>query len=233
MERQSIKADSREAFSKGGLHSLRLQGKIPAILYGQNLKPVPLSVDSKGLIEVVRKGGMNALIDLQLEGNKEKSPLVVMIKEMQTDVLSRRILHLDLLKVDMKEKVTVQVPIRLTGKPVGVEKGGLVEQSRRELEVKCLPGNIPEAIEVDIAALDVGNSIHVNDLKFPEGVELPHEANFVIVAVVIPKEEKPAEEAAPAEAVAAAPAAGAEGAAAPAEGAEKKPEKKEEKKQEK
>ena len=121
-----------------------------------------------------------------------------MLKEFQIDPISRYITHVDLLKIDLKQKVTVQIPLHVTGKSVGVEKGGVVDQPRRELEVRCLPGNIPEKIDIDITALDMGDSIHVNDLKLPEGVEAPHEVNFAIVSIVAPRQEEPEAAAAPA-----------------------------------
>lgn len=220
MERLKLHAISREVGRKSHLSRLREEGKIPAILYGQSLDPLPLAVGGKELVQHIKTKGLNVLMELDLEGKKSAKPLVVMVKDFQTDVLSHAIIHLDLLTVDLTEKVTVSIPIRVFGKPVGVTNGGLIEQSRRELEVQCLPDRIPNEIEVDITALDIGDSIHVNELKLPEGVAAPHEANFTIVAVIAPRAEEPSPEAAaaaPVEGAAAAPAEGA--AAAPAEGA--------------
>mgnify|MGYP001586310001 CR=1 FL=1 len=229
--RTTLKAESRETGKKGILSQLRNQGRIPAVLYGRGAAPVSLSINYREFSHAVKQGGLNALMELDLAGRQESSPLVVMVKDLQTDVISHQVIHMDLLAIDMQEKVTVTVAVRLIGKPVGVTKGGLIDQPRRELEVKCLPGNIPEALEVDISALDIGDKIHVNDMKFPAGVEVPHDANFTIVSVVSPKEEEAPEVAAATPAAGEVPVVGETAAAAPE--APQKEEKKAEKKAEK
>lgn len=225
MERTKLAAETREIGKRAVLQQLRKVGRIPAILYGRGFDPLALSVNAKELTQVVRAGGINALIDLNLANDKKQEPLVVLIKEMQTEVVTHQILHLDLLKVDMKEKVTVTVPVRLIGKAVGVTKGGLIDQPRREVEVKCLPTNIPEFFEVDITPLDIGDNIHVKDLKLPKGVEVSQETNFTIISIVAPRKEEPAPEAAAAAAAPEGAPAAAEGAPAPAAEAPKKEEK--------
>lgn len=237
MDRAKLKAEMREVGKKGPLHLMRRQERIPAVVYGRGLEPIALSIAAKELMQTIRTKGMNALIELELSGGeasdasslhrRRTGPLLVMIKDMQTQVLSHQILHLDFMKVDMKEQVTVAVPIRLGGKAIGVTKGGMIDQPRREIEVKCLPSNIPEGLDVDITHLDMGDSIHVGDLKLPEGVEMiAGEANFTIVSVVAPRKEEPAPEVAEA---AAGPAAPVEGAAAPEAAAAAKKEEKPEK----
>lgn len=229
MERLKIKAEAREVGKKGLNRRLRKGGSVPAILYGSGEVPVGLSVNSKDLVSKLKSAGLNALIDLELSGRSDAQPLVVMLKDYQTDSVRRTMTHVDLFKIDLTHKVTIKVPLKLIGKSVGLTKGGLIEQARRELEVNCLPGNIPEVIEVDITHLDLGHSIHVKELKLPEGVEVPHdETDFAIVSVVAPREEKVEE--APVAAEGAPAAAGAEGAAAPAPEAEKAEKEKSEKK---
>lgn len=214
---------------KSLLTELRRGGRIPSVLYGHRLKSVPISVDYRELTRIIRQTGLNALLEMEISGTSDKKPMVVMVKEMQTDVIHHEIIHLDFIKVEMLEKITVSIPVRLQGKSAGVvEKGGLVEQSRREIEVKCLPGNIPDGIDVDISSLDIGHSIHIKDLKLPEGVEPVQDPTVTVVAIVAPKEEE-ASAAAPAEGEAA-PAEGA-AAAAPAEGEKKGEARPEEKKE--
>ena len=169
MERIRLSAEGREVGRKGMLREARRGGRVPAILYGRGSDPQPITLQEKELTHVLKGAGMNALIDLEVKDRKEKTPLVVMVKELQRNVLSRQITHVDLLKVDMKEKVTVAVAVRLTGKAVGVTKGGLIDQPARELEIRCLPTAIPEGIEGGSSALDIGDSIHLKDLKFPAG----------------------------------------------------------------
>lgn len=219
MEKLKIKAETREVGKKGLNRRLRKDGFIPAVLYGHGDDPMALSVNSKEFTTKIKALGLNVLIELDVPGGSQ-NPHVVMLKDYQTDSLKRKITHIDLLKINLKEKVTVKIPLKLVGKAVGLAKGGLVEQARRELEVECLPGNIPEVIEVDITELDVGSSLHINQIKLPHGVEVPHDVDFAIVSIVVPREEKVEEPAAAAPAEGAA-AEGATAAAAPAEGEKK------------
>lgn len=215
MERLKVAAEAREAGRKGLNRRLRKDGRIPAVLYGRGEKPLNLSVHAKEFTLLMKgSAGMNALIDLTVAGEKAQQA-VVMVKDYQTDILKHCISHVDLLKLDMTQKISVKVPIQVVGKAVGVTNGGLIELVNREIEIRCLPGNIPEKIEVDITPLDVGNSFHIKDLTLPEGVEAVTGADQTVVSIVLPREEvaAPAAEAAPAEgaaAAAAAPAAGGE-----------------------
>ncbi len=221
MERLSIQAEARDVGRKGLNRRLRSSGKIPAVLYGHGQQPTGLALAGKEFTHLMKGvGGTNALIDLKVASQGD--PLVVMVKDYQIDMISHRITHVDLYKIDMKERVTVKVPVHPTGKCFGLTKGGLLEIVRREVELRCLPANIPGSIDVDITDLDVGHSIHARDLKLPEGVELSEDADITVISVVAPREEVVAEAAPAAEAAVAAegaPAAGAAaapGAAAPA-----------------
>lgn len=219
MEKLKINAEAREVGKKGVNRRLRKGGLIPAVLYGRGQEARALSLPAKEFATKVKEAGLNALIDLEIAGDKGKGPLVVMLKEFQIDSLTRVITHVDLLKIDLREKVSVKIPVVVTGKAVGLTKGGLVEQSRRELEVNCLPGNIPESIEVDITALDIGDSLHIRDVKLPEGVEVQSDVDFAIVSIVAPKEEEaaPAAEAVPVEGAPAAAPGGTAATGAPAD----------------
>lgn len=225
MERIKISAAEREAGKKGSNRRLRKEGMIPAVLYGKGEKAANLSVNSKELTRQLKgASGTNVLIDLELTNHKD---LVVMLKDFQTDILKHAITHVDFLKINLKEKVTIRVPIHVTGKAIGIEKGGLLEMVNREIEIRCLPTQIPSKIDVDITPLDIGTSIHVKELTLPEGVEVHMPPETTVVAIVAPREEV----AAPAPAAeAAAGAVPAAGEAAPAEG-EKKAEAKETKKE--
>ncbi len=232
MEQVKVKAEVREVGKKALNRKLRREGFIPAILYGKGETPIGLHVHGKEFTLLMKKGsGTNALIDLELGAtvNGGKA-IMVMLKDYQTNLITRKLTHLDFLRINLKEKVAVKVPVRIIGKSIGLEKGGLIEQTRRELEVRCLPTKIPDSIEVDITELDLGHSLHVHDLKLPEGVELPHGADFTIVSIVAPREEEVAAPVAATEVPAteqkageAAPAAGAADAKAEkGEKAEKK-----------
>lgn len=221
MERPNINAEAREVGSKGINRRLRLEGKIPAVLYGHGEVGQGLTVNAKEIGLKIRSQGANALYDLVVSGQSD--PVVVMVKDFQINPLSRKLTHVDLLKINLAEKVIVKIAVKLVGKALGQTKGGIVDQAKRELSVRCLPAKIPQVIEIDITNLDMGSAIHMKDLKLPEGVEISQqEANETVVSVVTVKEEKPAEVAAAPEA--AAPAAGAAPAkgAAPAAKADKK-----------
>ena len=118
-----------------------------------------------------------------------------MIKELQTHPVSGNLIHIDFYEVDMKRKINVMVPVVTTGKSVGVEEGGMLNIVRRELEVFCLPGNIPESIEIDISELTIGDSVHIEDVPLGDDVEISADVNYTVVTVLSPKiEEEPVEE---------------------------------------
>lgn len=209
MERISLESNLREGAGKN-LGRMRREGKIPAILYGKQSVPKLLSVGEKSLEKAVStEAGFNAIFNLNIEGKPEG---VVRIREYQVDPIRRNFLHVDFQTVDLKEKIEVEVPIRITGKAEGVKKGGVLETLRRTLHLKCLVMNIPEHIDIDVSPLEIGQSVHADEIKLPEGVEFPHGTNFTIVAVVPPTKEE--EVAPPPVAEAVAEGAAPEGAAA-------------------
>lgn len=187
MNRLQLKVQKREGFGKGPARRLRVKGLIPGVIYGMGQDPLALTINSKELEDALKGGGTNVLFDLEIEG---EGTVPVMVREYQADVINRDFLHVDFLKVDLNKKVHVDIPIHLVGKAPGVKEGGILEHIRRQIEVICLPTSIPEAIEVDVGELNIGDTIHVHDLKLPEGAELTTTADFTIAAVVAPVEEK-------------------------------------------
>ncbi len=216
MEKIKLEANGRD--KKGGLSALRKTGVIPAVLYGKKREPKILQLPLKSLEKAIRsETGLNTIFDLTVDGKGEG---LVRIREYQADPLKRNLIHVDLQAVDLKEKIEVEVPVHIIGKAAGVKNGGILEQQRRSLLLKCLVTNIPDHIEIDVSPLEIGQSVHADEVQLPEGVEFPHETNFVILAVVPPvKEEevKSAEAAAVAATAEGAPAVGG-AAAAPAAG---------------
>ena len=173
---------------------LRRDNIIPAVMYGLGTSNISLSVKKSELEKLIKKGGIfKTVINVIIDGDEEKAK-VVMIKEIQTQPLSRDILHIDLYEVNLKNKIRVKIPVKITGKSVGVEMGGMLQIIRRELEVMCLPMNIPESVILDVTDLDIGNSIHINDISLPEGVEAVADVNFTIITVLISKEEEEVED---------------------------------------
>jgi len=138
-------------------------------------------------LEDITKGGSagQSLLSISVEG--EKKPRTAMIKELQVSPLSRDYLHVDFYEVDMKKKINIMVPVTTTGKCIGLEMGGMIQLIRRELEVLCLPDNIPENIEIDITELNIGDSVHVEDVQLEGDIEIPHEVDFTILTILSAK----------------------------------------------
>ncbi len=198
MERPILTAEIREGVGKEKAKRLRSKGLIPAIFYGPRAETIPLVIDSKELTKALQtEAGENVLIDLDIRKGSKADRKVVMLKDIQIDPLQRVTLHTDFYEVTMDEMVTVEVPVHLVGKPEGTKVGGILEQVRRLIQVQCLPGDIPKSIDVDVSALKIGDSIHVQDIT-AEKVKIISDTNFTIATVVPPVvEEKVAEVVAP------------------------------------
>ncbi|MGB6929959.1 MAG: 50S ribosomal protein L25/general stress protein Ctc [Syntrophobacteria bacterium] len=184
----ALAAQSRTETGKGVARSLRRQALIPAVFYGPEVDPVPLILQSRDLEKLITTGaGENILIDLNIEDGKSTQSHRAMIKEIQVDPVKQNILHVDLYAISMDKKISVEVPITLTGTAVGVsDEGGILQQVSRTLEISCLPDRIPEAFELEVTALAIGDSLHVSDLEIPEGVEVLAEDELTIASVVPP-----------------------------------------------
>ena len=215
----TLKVSRRTEQGKGPARRLRAKGFAPAVIYSRHDKPMPISVDPKALRAALSgEARFNTLLTFEIEG--EGSPKLVMLKDHQRDpVQADRLIHADFLEVRMDEKIRVEIPVVLKGKPVGVVEGGILQQNTRFLEVFCFPNRIPREIEVDVSQLKVAQSIHVSELKMPEGAELKFQTNFTIAVVAIPEKEEVVVPVVAAVAEGAAAVAGAPGApGAPAAG---------------
>ena len=206
MEEIRLKAESRVQGGKNIARRLRKSGIIPAILYGKDVEPLPLRVSAKEWRTVQSRVKSNTINKMELKRNDHAEERPVMLKDLQKAALNDAVLHIDFLQVSMERAVQVEVPIHLVGEPVGLVKGGVIEQHLRTIMVESLPGQIPEKIDVDISALDIGDSVHVNEISLP-GIKLLAPPDVAVVGVTPPQaEEKPAEVAAPVGEEAAAPA---------------------------
>lgn len=198
MSESMLNVSLREATGKGAARSLRRQGQIPAVCYGQGLDHCSLTIDIKALKKALSGGaGLNTL--LRLQGDGSFSDKVVIVKDLQMDSLSRKPLHVDFQAIDLTKKTQVMVPLKIVGKAVGEKSGGVLQVIYKEVEVSCLPTAIPQFIEVDVSALEVGDSISVEDLVFPADVETTYEDNPVVINVseikaMVEEEEAEAEE---------------------------------------
>ena len=215
----TLAAQKREKSGKGPARQLRFKGLIPAVCYGPHDKPLHVAIDPDAIKKAIATPlKFNTVITLQVEGGETRT---VLFKDYDKDPINGHILHADFLEVRMDQDVVVNVPVVLVGKAVGVAEGGILQQVARTLPVLCKPGQIPEKIEVDVSALKVTDSLHVSEIKAPEGVKFKARQDQTIAVVAIPEKEeevKPAVVAAVPGAEGAPAVAGAAGAAAPAAG---------------
>ncbi len=196
MELIELKANIRATVGNGPARRLRQAGQIPAVLYGPKTESVLLTVNKSDLDLALKQGRSGQIIlNLVVQDNGETYTRPAMIKELQLHPLSRNYLHIDFYEIDLNRKITLGIPIVTVGSSVGVERGGVLQIIRRELEVECLPFEVPESIEIDITDLDMGDAIHLEDISLDGDVELLGEPNLTVVTVLSPKlEEEPEEE---------------------------------------
>jgi len=216
MDTVEITIERRDGQGKGAARRLRAGGKVPGILYGPKRSTTSIVVAADEFERKVAHLEGAHLIRLLHPGGSDPDlhDRMVLVREMQVHPVSGRALHADFYEVDLTERLTVAVTLHFVGKAVGVVNGGILQPILREVDVECLPTEIPEFIEIDVAALDIHDAIHAADLTLPEGVTLVGDPTRTVVTVLPPSiETKPGEVAGEA-AAAAAPTA--EGAAAPA-----------------
>ena len=182
------------------MRRLRREGLVPGVVYGRELEPLPVAVNHRELVKLLHsKTGEHALVTLRMAGAKgakgwEKP---VLVKAIQHDPLDGHVVHVDFHAILLTERLRVGVPVVLKGDPVGVKQdGGTLEHFLREVEVECLPTEIPASVEFDVSALQVGEAVHVRDLVPPRNTQITSDPSGVIASVQMPKEERPEEAAA-------------------------------------
>lgn len=211
MKKYQLTVTTREGTGRSASRRLRKAEKIPAILYGKHTKPESLAISAPEFVKLRKEiAGQAALIELK----REAGPTALsFLQEIQRDAITDKYLHLDLHEVKADEKFEIRVPVRIVGEAAGVKVGGgILETSSFQLRIRCLPKDLPSLIEVDVTAVELGQTVHVSDMKPLPGVEFLDQGNQPVVSCV----EPPAEEVAATPEAAAAPA---DGAAAPAAGA--------------
>lgn len=178
MEITKLKASERKDFSKSGIKKLRREGMIPGVFYSKNIKPIHIDVPDKAINPLVFTSKTH-LISLELEGHDQYDCI---IKDVQFDPVTDRVIHFDLLGLTKGEKITLEVPVQLVGSPIGVKEGGVLQHVMHKVEVNCLPTNIPEHIVVDVSGLKLGDSIHIGDLQLAD-IEFTDPAESLVVQV--------------------------------------------------
>jgi large subunit ribosomal protein L25 len=208
-----LAASPRTEQGKGPSRRLRNAGNVPAVVYAAGKEPMALTVEPRALRKAIAGPlGRNTLLTLTLPGGKR----TVLVKDVQLHPVKHEVIHADFIEVDVTKPVKIEVPVVLVGKNKNITAGGVVEQVSRRVQVKALAAAIPEKIEVDISELQMGESIHLSDLKMPNGLTLLGDLKRTVATVVAVREEKAVEKAAAVDATGAPAAAGAAGAPAAA-----------------
>jgi large subunit ribosomal protein L25 len=224
MAEVTLKASKREDSGKGSARRARADGRVPAIVYGLGMDPVPISVDRREFVTALKTdAGMNVLLNIDVDG----TTTTALTRELQTDPVMGTLLHADFVKIDLKQEVEVEVPIHLVGDSPGAKEGGVLENPLFTVHVRCLPTDVPESIDADISGLNIGDSLRVSELSEGRSFHILNDPESVVAHVAAPITEEQLEamvadaaetgEGAEAAAEAAETTEAAEGEAAPAE----------------
>lgn len=193
MQKQQLSVTTRGGLGKGAARRIRREGEIPAVLYGLG-SSTPVSVNRKELVSILNTGaGSSSLLSIKLDGTGEEK--LAIIRDFQMDQVKNQVIHADFLEVATDKPIHVTVTIVLSEDEIrGVKEGGMLQQPMRELAVECLPLNIPEHIVVDASNLGVGETLHLADVKLPEGVKTAVEPDHVVVTIAAPVSEEKLDE---------------------------------------
>ncbi len=190
MAEVTLEVSRREGTGKELAKKLRQNGKVPAVVYGGHRESVAITVDRKAVSELIHKSehGIRSIFLLKMAGSDQQRH--AMIKEVQIDPLSRKLKHIDFVRVVMDEMIKVTVPVHVTGTAIGVKTGGgILDFQARELHIECLPNAIPDSIDIDVTALEGHEYYRIKDLKLPDGVRVLDDEERVVVGVAYAKVE--------------------------------------------
>ena len=180
-KKTSLQAAPRARSGTGRLKQMRREGWVPSVIYGKGTENINLKVDAKTFTELLaHSSSENILVNLDIEGHGVR---LAFLQSVQHDSLSGITLHADFRAIDENTAITAHIPTHLNGESIGVKAGGLVEQYVHAIEITCLPNDLPETIEVDISAMEIGASLHIGDIKFPSGVKATHAADVVVAHI--------------------------------------------------
>jgi large subunit ribosomal protein L25 len=200
METVNLTAKPRTETGTRAVKRLRAEGKIPGVVYGREFgDALPIVIDARELRTAMAGHSVHSIVNLTIEGHGTTS---VLVHDRQLDIVSKHLVHLDLHAVNLNEEVDAKVNIVAVGTAAGVKNGGILDLVARQIDVRALPANIPDHIEIDVRDLEIGDAIHIRDLKAPEGVQIVADPDEIVATVLPPSK---AEEA-PVAAVAAVPA---------------------------
>lgn len=177
-----ISIERRQEVGKGFARRARMAGQIPAVVYGPEVDPIPVAVEERAFRASMKTATSSSILNLTLDGKETKA----VVRDLQRDPITNRVLHIDFHAISMNRPINVAVPIQFTGEPIGVKvDGGIMQTTMRELEISCLPTNIPDELIIDVSELGIGDSIHVKDVEL-ENVEILAELRRTIVVISAP-----------------------------------------------
>jgi large subunit ribosomal protein L25 len=187
MAEVKLKATKREAVGKGSARRSRGAGRVPGILYGRGMDPIALEVDRRDFVGALRTdAGMNVLLEIEVDGSRT----LALTRELQRDPVRGTLLHADFVKVDRKEAIEIEVPVHLVGESKGVKEGGVLEHPLFAVHLRCLPTDVPEAIDADISTLAIGDALRVADLPASDTYEILNDPEVVVASVAAPISEE-------------------------------------------
>lgn len=189
MAEVTLEVSRREGIGKTVTGKMRREGKVPAVVYGGHRDSVAITVDHKAVSDLIQKSehGIRSVFLLKMAGTDQQRH--AMIKDLQIDPISRKLRHIDFVRVVMDETVRVTVPIHIVGTAIGVKHGGLLDFQVRDLHVECLPNAIPDSVDVDVTGLDVHKYVRISDLVLPEGVKVLDDEDRVVVGITLARAE--------------------------------------------
>ena len=186
MAEVKLNAVARDGRGKGAARQARMAGRVPGVVYGRGMEPIPIEVDRREFITALNTdAGMNVLLELQLDGNK----VLTLARELQRDPVRGTLLHADFVYIDVTKTVEVEVPVNVMGEPAGVKEGGVLEQPLFTVHVTCLPTDVPEHIDVDVTHLDIGDSLRIGDLPKSDKYEVTNDPDTPVVTIAAPISE--------------------------------------------
>jgi large subunit ribosomal protein L25 len=187
MAEVKLKATKRESVGKGSSRRARSSGRVPAILYGRGMEPIALEVDRRAFVGALRTdAGMNVLLDIEVDGQTT----LALTRELQREPVRGTLLHADFVKVDRTQAIEVEVPVHIVGESPGAKEGGVLEHPLFAVQVRCLPTEVPEAIEADISGLAIGDSLRVSELPVSDQYEILTDPDTIVASVAQPISEE-------------------------------------------
>lgn len=186
MVQSPLRVRPRIRIGKSGAREVRKEGNIPAILYGRGEDPIPLVVRPDELKQALSNStGINTVLELEIDGSESPAKRFSMVKEIQKDPIKNRVIHLDFLAIDMKKSVRVKVPVSTRGRSEGERRGGRLEKLMRTIDLECLPGDIPDSIEIDVSSLDIGGFVDIAGIDLGDEVKPVRDGSEKVVQVMV------------------------------------------------